>query len=381
VTDPLDHIFKLAREIGPRASAGKAERRAAKYIEEQLKGFGYYVKTEPFRSVRSFGHTYIIIFALAAAGFVAGALYDKAAAGLLLTGVALVAFVGENTTTLHLANAIIPKGKSQNVVGRLAARELPRRRLVLSAHYDSARSGLMWHPALVRTFRLTFLLEALSMLSLPILLGAAAITGVRLLGYIAIPFGVVVVFALLLLIHRELFGKHVEGAGDNASGVAVMLSLAEALAADASADTEVMVVATGCEEAGLVGMQKFVRAHIDDLERAWIINIDNVGAGDVSYTTSEGMLLRHHTGKDLVEMAARVATLPGIKVAGRPFRVMSTDSEPVLLRGLDAITVIATSNGVPVNWHWKTDTVENIDPDAVDTAYRFVEALVRRLIA
>jgi hypothetical protein len=381
VTDPLVHILKLARDIGPRPSAGKGERRAAEYIEEQLKSFGYLVKTEPFRSVRSFSHTYILIFVLATAGFIAAVVFDKAAWGLLLTGIALVAFVGENTTTLHLANALIPKGKSQNVVGRLAARELPRRRLVLCAHYDSAKSGLMWHPALVRNFRLTFLVEAVSLMLLPILVGGQALLGVRVLGYLAIPFGVVVIFALLLLIHREIFGKHVDGANDNASGVGVMLSLAEALSADASSDTEVMVVATGCEEAGLVGMQKFLHTHLDDLERAWIINIDNVGAGDVSYTTAEGMLLRHSSGKDLVEMAAKVANVRGIEVTGKPFRVMSNDTEPVLLRRLDAITVIATRDGVPVNWHWKTDTMENIDPDSIDTAYRFVEALVRRLIA
>jgi hypothetical protein len=381
VTDPLDHIIKLARQIGPRAPASKSERRAAEYIEQQLKGFGYYVKIEPFRSVRSFSHTYILILVLAVAGFVAAVVYDQPALGLLLTGIAVVAFVGENTTTLHLANAVIPKGKSQNVVGRLAARELPRRRLVLCAHYDSARSGLMWHPTVVRTFRLMFLADAVSLLLLPILLGAQAVTANRLFGYVAIPFAVIVGIGLLLLIHRELLGRPVDGANDNASGVGVMLSLAEALAADASADTEVMVVATGCEEAGLVGMQKFLRTHIDDLERAWIINIDNVGAGDVSYTTAEGMLLRHKTGKSLVEMAGKVAKLPGLNVEGRPFRVMSNDTEPVLLRRLDAMTVIATRDGVPVNWHWKTDIVENIDPDTVDTAYRFVEAMVRRLIA
>ena len=381
MTDPLEHILKLAREIGPRPSAGEGERKAAEYIEEQLKGFGYYVKTEPFRSVRSFSHAYILVFLLATAGFIVATVLDKAAFGLLLTGIALVAFVGENTTTLHLATALIPTGQSQNVVGRLAARELPRRRLVLCAHYDSARSGLIWHPALARRFRLTFLTEAVSLLLLPIIFGAQAITGIRVLGYAAVPFGAVVVVALLLLIQRELSGKHVEGANDNASGVAVMLSLAEALAADASADTEVMVVATGCQEAGLVGMQNFVKAHIDDLERAWIINIDNVGAGDVSYTTAEGMLLRHPTGKNLVEVAARVEQAPGINVSGRPFRVVSTDIEPLLLRRLDAITVIATRDGVPVNWHWKTDTLENIDPDSIDTAYRFVEAMVRRLIA
>lgn len=381
MTDPLDHIRKLAREIGPRPSASKAERQAAEYIEQQLKSFGYFVKVEPFRSVRSFSHTYTLIFLLAVAGFVAAVAFDKAAVGLLLAGVAVVAFVGENTTSLHLANALIPKGKSQNVVGRLAARDLPRRRLVLSAHYDSAKSGLMWHPKLVKNFRVTFLVEFASLLLLPLLLGAEALTGIRALTYVAIPFAVIVTIALLLLVHREIFHKHVDGANDNASGVGVMLSLAEALSADASADTEVMVVATGCEEAGLVGMQKFLAKHSDDVERAWMINIDNVGAGEISYTTAEGMLLRHKTGKPLLEVAEKVARLPGMNVTGRPFRVMSNDTEPVLLRRLDAITVIGTTDGVPVNWHWKTDTLENIDPDSIDTAYRFVEAMVRRLIA
>ena len=381
MTDPLDHIFKLAREIGPRPSTGEGERRAAAYIGEQLKGFGFGVKLETFRSVRSFSHTYIPIFLLAVVAFAVALVLERPALGLLLSGIALVAFVGENTTTLHLANALVPKGKSQNVVARLGTRELPRRRLILCAHYDSARSGLMWHPAMVRGFRLTFLAEVAAMLALPILLGVETITGNHLFGYIAIPFVALLGVALLLLIHREVFFKHVDGANDNASGVGVLLSLCEALAADPPSDTEVLAVATGCEEAGLVGMQRFLGAHPDDLEQASMINIDNVGAGEVTYTTAEGMLLRQRTGKDLVEVAEKVARLPGMSVVGRPFRVMSNDTEPALLRRLDAITVIATRDGVPVNWHWKTDTVENIDADTVDTAYRFVEALVRRLIA
>ena len=381
MTDPLDHILKLARQIGPRPSTGEGERKAAAYIQEQLSGFGFSAKKEPFRSVRSISHTYIPIFLLAMAAFIVAVALNGPALGLLLSGIALVAFVGENTTTLHLANALVPKGKSQNVVARLGTRDLPRRRLILCAHYDSARSGLMWHPALVRGYRLTFLAEAAAMLALPMLLGVQTLTGNRVYAYIAIPFVALLAIALLLLIHREVFFKHVEGANDNASGVGVLLTLCEALAADPPSDTEVIALATGSEEAGLVGMQRFLETHVDDLEQASIINIDNVGAGEVTFTTAEGMLLRQKTGKDLVEVAEKVSRLPGMSVVGRPFRVMSNDTEPALLRRLDAITVIATRDGVPVNWHWKTDTVENIDPDTVDTAYRFVEALVRRLIA
>ena len=160
-----------------------------------------------------------------------------------------------------------------------------------------------------------------------------------------------------------------------------MLTRAVGLVLDAPAETEVLIVATGCEEAGMVGMQSFLRRHREELERSWIINIDNVGAGDVTYTTREGMLIPRQTGRELTETAATVASLPGIRVTSAPFRTMSTDTEPALLLGLEAISVIATRDGLPVNWHWKTDTFENIDPDSVDMAYRFVEQVVRRLIA
>ncbi|MEA2684497.1 MAG: hypothetical protein QOK05_2825 [Chloroflexota bacterium] len=379
MTDPLEHIRQLAQGIGPRPSTGEGERKAAAYAREQLEKFGYLVKEEPFRSPDSFSQVYIPVYVLALMGFAASALNSPAMA-LLLSGIAFVSFVGENTTSLKLISAVIPKAKSQNVVARLAPRELPRRRLVLVAHLDSTRSGLMWHPRLVRGFRVTFLLLVLSLLALPALMLAEELTGLRVFFPVSVPFALYIAYALFLLVHREMFYRHVDGANDNASGVAVMLTMAEAMSLDAPADTEVLVVATGCEEAGMVGMQNFLRKHHEELARSWIINIDNVGAGDLTYTTREGMLLPHRTGRELTQTAAKVATLPGIEIKGAPFRVMSNDTEPALLRGLEAMTVIATRNGIPVNWHWKTDTFEAIDADTVDMAYRFVEQVVRRLI-
>ncbi|MFN2463850.1 MAG: M28 family metallopeptidase [Candidatus Dormibacteria bacterium] len=378
--DPLDHIRHLSQTIGPRPSTGEGERLAAGYIGEQLAGFGYSIHQEAFRSPGSFSQVYVPIYVLSLSGFVAFVLGSRGLA-LLLTGVALICFVGENTTALKLISALIPGGRSMNVVARLAPRELPRRRLVLVAHMDSARSGLMWHPRLVRRFRLTFLLLAASLAALPLCVVGQAVTGRRFFLPLSLPFALIVAYALLLLVHREIFFRHVDGANDNASGVAVMLSVAQALSLDAPADTEVLAVATGCEEAGLVGMQSFLRKHRDEVARSWIINIDNVGAGDVHFTTREGMLLGYRTGRELGATATKVAALPGIRVTGAPFRTMSNDSEAALLRRLEAITIIATRDGVPVNWHWKTDTLENIDPDTVDMSYRFVEQLVRRLIA
>jgi acetylornithine deacetylase/succinyl-diaminopimelate desuccinylase-like protein len=380
VTDPLEHIRKLAEEIGPRASGSDSERLAAAYIATRLESFGFGVKTEEFRAPSSFSFMYLLAQAISLIGFVLAGL-DQPSVGLLLAGVGLVAFVGENTTALHLAAALVPRGKSQNIVGRLVPRELPRRRIVISAHYDTAKAGLMFHPALVRSFRASFLALATAMLAVPLLVGLFATQHNRTFWLAAIPFAAVIAYSSLLLIHREIFYKYVPGANDNASGVAVTLSLAEALALDAPVDTEVMVVATGSEESGTWGMQAFLKRHGEDLARAPIINIDNVGGGAVCYTTREGMLLRHKTAKSLVDLADQIAATPGLAVTAKPFRTMSNDTEPALLRGVEAISVMALDRGVPVNWHQQTDNLANVDADSVDTAYRFVEAMVRRLIA
>ena len=380
MTDPLEHIRRLAVEIGPRPATKLGERRGAQYIQEQLEAFGYSVKVEPFRAPATSGYAYMVCYAISLAGFVVAGL-GRPVLGLLLSGIGLVAFLGENTMALPLASALVPRGKSQNVVGRLAPRELPRRRLLMSAHYDTARTGLMFHPVLVRAYRATFLAVALSMLALPLLYAVEVLRDLPGTWLVSVLFAVLILYGFVLALHRELRGSPSPGANDNASGVAVMLSIAEALAQDAPQETEVVALATGSSEPGLWGMQAFLKRHVDELGRSWIINIDSVGAGPVGYTTTEGMLLPHRTGKSLGEMAGKVGATGGLLVTPVSYRTVSTDSEPALLRRLEAITVMAAEKGTPRNWHWETDTVENIDPDSVDTAYRFVEAMVRRLIA
>lgn len=381
MTDPLEHILRLAFEIGPRPGTGEGARKASAYIRDQLEEYGFSVKVESFRSPRSYAHYLLPIYLLALAGAVVAVVLNSAALGLLLSGIALVAFLGEVTTALRLVSILVRTGHGQNVIARLAPKEMPRRHLVVVAHYDSPKPEILMHPRLVRGYRMGFRLLSLSLLMLPLLLALSAALNLRVVALATAPFALVVAIAVVVLLHRELFGRYVAGANGNASGVAVMLTLCEALSVDAPADTEVLALATGCQDAGMVGMQAFMRKHADELDRAWVLNIDSVGAGEVFYTTSEGMLLGHATSRELREVAEKVGALAGVSVTGRPFKVTSTDTEPLLLRRLDAISVMAGEDGVPINWRWRTDTMENIDPDSIDTAYKFTEAIVRRLIA
>jgi hypothetical protein len=380
MTDPLSHIRHLAQVIGPRPTGSEAERRAAAYAAGQLEGGGYVPATERFRTPASYSATYIAICLLGLVGLLAA---DWAPAlGFLLSAIAVVALIGENTgTPLLLMTAIVPKRWSQNVIGRRLAAEFPRRKVVLVAHLDTARSGPMFSPSQAPFIRAGFLALLFSLAALPLLTMAATIRpahGAALL-LARIP-ALILVWTIAQLGWREVRGRHVPGASDNASGVGVVLTLAEELAREAFRDTELWMVFTGAEEAGLFGMRELLRRHGRELEDALLINVDNVGSGQLHYTTAEGMIPVLRCAPDLLDAAERVADEQHLAVTPVAFHRMLTDASLALSRGVPAMTVIALGpRGVPLNWHWRTDIVEAIDPDTIDLAYAFTRSVALRL--
>jgi hypothetical protein len=148
----------------------------------------------------------------------------------------------------------------------------------------------------------------------------------------------------------------------------------------ALADKEIWFVATGAEEVGTWGMRALIRDFGEDLEDSYIVNIDNVGSGNVAWITKEGMAKRYQSDRRLMSGARRAATENEIRVKGQEYRGLSTDATPALARGYRAMSVMAFDiNGRLPDWHWTTDTVSNIDESNLETATEFVTALLREL--
>jgi hypothetical protein len=73
----------------------------------------------------------------------------------------------------------------------------------------------------------------------------------------------------------------------------------------------------------------------------------------------------------------READLP---VKGREYHGLSTDATPALARGYRAMSVMAFDiNGRLPNWHWTTDTTDNVAADNIETAVDLVTAIIREL--
>jgi len=166
-------------------------------------------------------------------------------------------------------------------------------------------------------------------------------------------------------------GSRFPGALDNASGVGLALSLAEAFARD-RVRADVAVLFTDSEESGLAGSHAFAAAPPFPLTGISVVNIDMVGSrADTTYSVySSGGQASVLLGLD-VEKALRAA---GIKVKSE-YPVPSLDHDPLARAGAAAVSVCEYDT---TRYHRKTDTAGFIDPaelDAVgDALYSFMRA-------
>ncbi|MGC8874843.1 MAG: M28 family metallopeptidase [Chloroflexia bacterium] len=370
--EPMETVRFLAETIGPRPPTSAAEAQAAAYVNARMREAGVEVEVQPFRAVATFSLPYGLLFLLGAASPL---LYRFTRPGAFaISLLVLLGFVLE-TFSFPVVSSWLPSGKSQNVIGTRAPVREGRRHLIFVAHLDSSRAALPFHPRWVAGFRFSFLLTGFALVSLPALLGLQWALGTPWLGYVQGFSAGYLGLSFLLLVHRETLMPFVPGANDNASGVAVLLRLAEELT-DLE-QTALWFVATGCKESGAHGMRHFLRHYPFPKQEAFIVNLDHVGRGELRIITAEGMLWPHRADPLLLDLARQSSP----KMAFRPFRAMVTDAQVSLVRGYRSISLMALEGGLPADWHWPTDTAVRIYPEVLERATQIAVGIARQVDA
>jgi len=374
----MEHIRYLVEIVGFRAPASEGERWASKYIKGVMEKAGLEHQVESFSSHGTFSYPYMIIFAVIILGSLLACSHGVLA--FIVTALGAAAFYLENTCRGWVSR-ILPQDPSQNVVARIPARGQARRKVVLCAHYDTSRTGLSFHPRLVSGFRTASLVTILSALGIPVLIVLGGLFWSGLFHLLRSLATLWLGLMFLSLLHREVYGRDVYGANDNASGTGAMLSLAEKTAGRPLENTEVWAVATGCEEAGMVGMLAFLKRHGQELQDALIVNLDNIGAGGLKYVTGEGMIKAFPSDPELLMLAAEVVREnPELTLSPQEYRTLPTDAYAALVLGYRAMSVMAfDEEGVIPNWHWETDLIENLDGKNLEEAEAFVEKLLLKI--
>lgn len=374
-SEPMDWVELLAGDLGPRRPTGRSEHLAAELIRERLASSGVDARLEHFDGYSTFALPFGLIMGLAAAPSMLPERARVARSALALAAAAALA--GEGSLTRTPLSDALSRRRSQNLVATVEPRGEVRRTVCLTAHVDTSRSGLIFHP------RLVGLLGRWIALNSGLVLGGALaeplVGGTRTGRAVLASARSVLAGGLALLVERELRGEDVAGANDNASGCAVVLSLAARVAAAPLGSTRVRIVITGCEEAGTLGMQAFLREH--DTADWLFLNVDNVGGpGTLRYLTREGVISHWDADERLIAVASEVASRRAdLRMAPEPKPAgLTYDSSPVLAQGGRALTLSVQDGSIP-HLHRPSDTLENVDPGGIartlDAAAEMITAI------
>jgi hypothetical protein len=360
MTDNSDSHEVVRRVLGgltalPHRGSGTAqEEAAASFLAATLTEWGFHVETQPFRTPATYSWELLAITILLAIGGLVPVVW------MGLAGVYWfwAYFSGAGTPW----DAVFRRRPSQNLIARAGEGD---RRLVLMAHYDTAKTFFVYHPERVRGFRANFLLNAV--------LAAGLVPAIIWLPVLGSLIGVYFLAQGLLLIHRELTAPYVNGANDNASGVAVAAALFREIAARPPAGWEVWLLLTGGEEVGAQGARAFLRRFRLPMTTP-VLNIDNVGAGTLHYAVAEGMLGLIPFRGPLVDAAAALTGASPIRYSLAYF-----DTLPFARAGYPCLTLIRLEGGIPPHWHWPTDTLEHVDPDAVTETLAYARSITDKI--
>lgn len=385
--DAIAHLASIDR---PSASPG--ERDAATWIAARLGEFGATARVEEERAHGGYWLPLGVPNGLAAAaGLLArrGGRVPRAVAAAVGTAAAAAIWDDVGGGRLWFRRRFLPSRPTWNVVAETGDAD-GERTVVFIAHHDAAHWGLIFHPGVMplvaRLFpRLIARAKTSPPLMAPVIAGPLLVA----LGALAGRRGPLALGAALAASSAATFAEigmrdAVPGANDNLTGVATLLGIATELAEEPLAGLRVVLVSTGSEESFMEGMHAFARRHFPalDPERTHVVCVDTVGSPDLTLIEGEGMLRMRDYPERFKGLVAGCAAERGVPLL-RGLRLRNaTDGLIALRAGYQTVAIgSVTEHKVPANYHWPSDTVENVDHDTVADAVTLCAAIARRLAA
>lgn len=386
--DAIAHLSAIDR---PSASPG--EREAAQWIAARLGEFGCSARVEEERAHGGYWFPLGVPAALAGVAGLAAHRFpgrgSRAVAGAV--GAFSAAAITDDVSggSLWFRRRFLPSRPTWNVVAETGD-VTAERTLVFVAHHDAAHWGMLFHPGvlpLVARYAPGLLerSDTSPPLMAPVVAGPAlvalgALTGSRklLAAGATLSLGSAATFA-------EIGSRDaVPGANDNLTGVATLLGVATELAERPVDGLRVLLVSTGSEEGFMEGMHAFAARHFPALprDRTHVVCVDTVGSPELTLIEGEGMLRMREYPEPFKQLVSDAAVDSGVHLRrGLRFR-NATDGLIALKAGYPTAMIgSVTPHKVPSNYHWPTDTADNVDHGTVDDAVTLCTAIARRLAA
>ncbi len=389
-----NYMYTLVRtaveEIGPRPACSEAEKKLGRLLVREWGAVCDRIDTEPFSCspgafLGAIRLSVVLYFASAALYW----FYPFAAFIMAVLSFGMLFF--ELVRYREFVDFLFLSEQGENVVGTIRPRGETKRRVIVSAHLDSAYEFRLW-----RLFGTAAVpLMAMAMLGILLAVGASLARAIAYLGgsESAVAYTVmgIVIAAFAPVVALFLFfnsNKGVPGAMDDMAGIAVLAGLGKSLSESKNnkgfypENTEVVLLATSSEEAGLRGAKRFVKRHLVELKETPTYAIFLESTADERHLTAvTGELFteaRHD--RELVQMAGDVAACHNWPIKSKSIPLGATDASAFSRQGIRATCLLSQDTSRLVhNYHTREDTPEHVRPEALAVSLQMVIEMLQHI--
>jgi len=166
-----------------------------------------------------------------------------------------------------------------------------------------------------------------------------------------------------------------DGAVDDDELRDAVLSMAD----DELISHDIWFVALGASDIDHAGMKAFLGKHRAAIRGAFLINLDCVGAGNLSALSREGLLNVRRADRRLMRLLSGTASDLHIPLAQVSYDQGTTDATSAMKQSVRAITLVGIGDtGMPALSHTAADTLENVDADQAALVAELVTEMIRR---
>ena len=373
-------ITKICKKIGPRKPGSPEELRAQQWMEKDMKNYCDKTAIEPFTLHRQ-GFMGFIPFTVACG--VASVFLNwfvSPIAAVVLCVLAFIPLLFEFLMYKQFDDFLFPKQTSHNMIATRSPKGEAKQRIIMIGHSDSQFEWTLNYligglqaklfveiPAVVGLIVQT----VFAVVCLIVGKGSAAVDIEKAKGFFIALFVVSCVFIPfeIAFLFFQSWTKSVPGASDNLSGCYTGMATIKALdeAGIEFENTEVVMICSGSEEAGLRGAKAYVKAHEKELKDlpTVVVALDTFrDLEDMAvYDRDLSGTVQHDWGaKNLVKNAAANC---GFDLKFESIYIGGCDAAAFTQKGIKATGFAAMNPDPPRYYHTRLDTPENLRPECI----------------
>lgn len=148
---------------------------------------------------------------------------------------------------------------------------------------------------------------------------------------------------------------------------------------DSLRNHDVWFIASGASNLDHAGMKQFVEEHRRDLRGAFVVNLESVGAGELTLLTREGYGVVRRGDRRCSSLLSAIAEDLHMCLNKEDRIWANTDATPIMRKSLRAVTLMGLNTAdLPACAKTTEDTTSHVDADQVDSVAALITEMIRR---